>query len=85
MADPQSTVTETTFRSQSTTDGAPGYRERAGQRVTILGPVDPDEDVIDLEEEDVSPIYRIRFDDGIETEAFADELDPPPGTDPRDL
>lgn len=85
MANTQSTVTETTFRSQSNTDGAPGYRERAGQRVTVLGPVDPEDDVIDLDDEDVSPIYRIRFDDGVETEAFADELDPEPGTEPGDL
>lgn len=85
MVDSQSTVTETTFRSQSTTDGAPGFRERAGERVMILGPVDPEDDLIDLEEEEISPIYRIRFDDGVETEAFADELDPAPSTDPRDL
>lgn len=81
MAESQSTVTEATFRSQSATDGPPGYRERSGQRVTVLGRVEADADV-DADDEDVAPIYRIRFGDGVETEAFGDELEPQPN-EPR--
>jgi hypothetical protein len=65
-------VTEATFRSSSAVDGAPGYRERTGETVTILGEVaaeaDPDKT------DDVAPLYRVRFPDGVETEAFEDEL-----------
>lgn len=78
MAESQGTVTEATFRSQSTTDGPPGYRERSGQTVMILGRVDAASDP-DAEEEDIAPIYRVRFPDGVVAEAFADELEPEPG------
>ena len=77
MADPQTTVIEATFQSQSTTDGPPGYRERSGQAVMVLGRVDLDADP-DAGDEDIAPIYRVRFADGVETEAFGDELDPQP-------
>lgn len=65
-----------TFRSQSNVDGAPGYRERSGESVTIVEEVREDDP--DADAEDVATIYRIRFEDGVETEAFADELDPLP-------
>ena len=80
MADPQTTLTEATFRSQSTTDGPPGYRERSGQGVMVngLGDLEADPGAAD---EDIAPIYRIRFADGVETEAFGDELDPQPARD----
>jgi hypothetical protein len=71
----------TTFRSQSTTEGAPGYRERSGQPVTVIEEVGADADP-DADSEEVAPLYRIRFEDGVETEAFADELDPAPGEVP---
>jgi hypothetical protein len=68
---------QATFRPESATDGPPSYRERAGQTVTVIDEVGADVDP-DAESEDVAPMFRVRFDDGIETEAFADELDPSP-------
>jgi hypothetical protein len=68
-------MTDTIFRSHSVTEGAPGYRERSGQPVTVVREVDVEVDPA-AEEEDVSPLYVIRFEDGVETEAFADELEP---------
>lgn len=62
------------FRSQSNVDGAPGYRERSGLMVTIVEEVREDE--TEGPDEDVATLYRVRFEDGVETEAFADELDP---------
>jgi hypothetical protein len=62
------------FRSQSLTDGAPGFRERSGETVTILTEVQEDDTAIASDDE-VARLYRIRFDDGVETEAFEDELD----------
>jgi hypothetical protein len=70
-------VAPTIFRSSSATEGAPGYRERDGQPVEIVREVDTDVDPA-AEEEDVAPLYVVRFEDGVETEAFADELDPAP-------
>lgn len=65
------------FRSQSHTDGAPGYRERTGAPVEVIGEVGADVDP-DAASDDVATLYRIRFEDGVETEAFADELEPGP-------
>lgn len=65
-------MTEATFRSSSAVDGAPGYRERSGETVIILDEVDADADPD--KDDDVAVIYRIRFSDGVETEAFEDEL-----------
>jgi hypothetical protein len=70
-------MTDTIFRSSSATEGAPGYRERSGQPVTVVREVDTEVDPA-AEEEDVAPLYVIRFEDGVETEAFADELEPAP-------
>ena len=72
-------VTEAIFRSTSNVDGPPGYRERSGQPVTIIGEVGSDVDPA-VEEEDVATIYLVRFPDGVETEAFADELEPSPAS-----
>lgn len=66
-------MTRATFTSSSATDGAPGYRERSGQTVEIVEEIDQETDP-DKEEADVAPLYRIRFEDGVETEAFDDEL-----------
>ena len=43
---------------------------RTGQTVEILSPLDPSEYSV----EDTGVIYRVKFADGFESEAFADEL-----------
>jgi hypothetical protein len=70
-------MTQATFRPASATDGPPSYRERAGETVTVIDEVGVEADP-DAESEDVAPMFRVRFEDGVETEAFADELDPSP-------
>jgi hypothetical protein len=70
-------MTDTIFRSNSATEGAPGYRERSGEPVTVVRVVDTEVDPA-AEEEDVATLYVVRFEDGVETEAFADELEPSP-------
>jgi hypothetical protein len=65
---------QATFKSTSAVDGAPGYRERSGETVEIVEEVDADRDP-DKAEEDVASLYRVRFEDGTETEAFEDELE----------
>ena len=64
---------EAIFRSQSVVDGAPGFRERSGETVTILAEVREDDTEVTSDDE-VARLYRIRFSDGTETEAFDDEL-----------
>ena len=64
---------EAIFRSQSAVDGAPGFRERSGETVTVVEEIRED-DVEAASDEDVARLYRIRFSDGVETEAFGDEL-----------
>ncbi len=64
---------EAIFRSQSVSDGAPGFRERSGEAVTILAEIREDDPEV-ATDDDVGRIYRIRFSDGTETEAFEDEL-----------
>lgn len=58
------------FRSTSTVAGAPGYRERSGDAVTIVRPLTAGECDVD----EVGQMYRIRFTDGVEADAFANEL-----------
>lgn len=64
---------EAIFRSQSVSDGAPGFRERSGEAVTVLEEVREDDPEVAMDD-NVGRIYRIRFSDGTETEAFEDEL-----------
>lgn len=61
------------FRSQSAVDGAPGFRERSGETVTIVAEIREDDAEV-ASEEQVARLFRIRFSDGVETEAFEDEL-----------
>jgi hypothetical protein len=75
--DEESAMSTTIFRSSSATEGAPGYRERSGEPVTVVREVTAEVDPA-IEEEDVAPLYVVRFEDGVETEAFADELEPAP-------
>ena len=67
-------MTQATFRPSAAVDGPPGYRERNGQLVTVLDEITVDQDP-DAADEDVAPLYRVRFEDGVETEAFEDELE----------
>jgi hypothetical protein len=59
-----------TFRSSSTELGAPGFSERSGEVVDVMRPLTADE--VDLDE--VGPMFRVRFADGVETDVFSDEL-----------
>lgn len=61
---------EKTFQSTSAFDGYPGFRERSGERVTVVRALTEDE--VDLSE--VGPMFHIRFADGTQTSAFEDEL-----------
>lgn len=67
-------MTQATFRPSAAVDGPPGYRERTGQTVTVLDEVPADQDP-DAGTDDVARLFRIRFEDGVETEAFEDELE----------
>ena len=58
------------FRSTASTDGWPGFHERSGQYVEVIGEVSPER--VDVSE--VGRMFRVRFEDGQETDAFADEL-----------
>lgn len=46
------------------------WNDRSGERVEVLRPLTEDEADLD----DVGPMFKIRFADGVETDAFADEL-----------
>lgn len=64
---------EAIFRSQSAVDGAPGFRERSGETVSVVAEIREDDPQVPSDD-DVARLYRIRFSDGVETEAFEDEL-----------
>lgn len=50
------------------------YRAKSGDVATIVRPIgDPDVDV-----SEVGPMWRIRFEDGVELDAFESELRPAP-------
>lgn len=57
------------FTSSSNTPGYPAFAERSGQ-VAEATPLDP----ATYDEQCVGQMFRIRFSDGIETDAFDDEL-----------
>lgn len=57
------------FQSSQQSAGAPGYPERSGQPVEIVRELTGDE--VDVE---AGPMFRIRFSDGLEADAFDDEL-----------
>lgn len=67
-------MTQAIFRPSAAVDGPPGYRERAGQSVTIVEEIRADQDP-DAGADGVAAIFRVRFEDGVETEAFEDELE----------
>jgi hypothetical protein len=58
------------FRSTSRDNGAPGHRDRSGSIVEVVRPLDASEH----DNEEVGDMFRIRFNDGTEADAFADEL-----------
>ena len=45
--------------------------DRSGEVVVVVGKLHPSE----YDECEVGPMYRIRFDDGFETDAFVDEIE----------
>jgi hypothetical protein len=59
------------FQSTAQTKGQPGYPERSGQLVEVLGELKPPA----IDPDEVGPMYRIRFSDGVETDVFEDELE----------
>lgn len=67
-------MTQATFHPSAAVDGPPGYRERAGQTVTVLEEVPAEQDP-DAGADEVGRLFRVRFEDGVETEAFEDELE----------
>jgi hypothetical protein len=62
------------FHSSQQSPGEPGHPERSGQTVTIIREYNADE----IDREEVGPMFRIRFEDGVETDAFYDELEGAP-------
>jgi hypothetical protein len=58
------------FHSSSVVDGAPGYRERSGQVVTIMRELGESE-----RDEEVGAMFVVRFADGVRAHAFEDELE----------
>ena len=60
------------FQSSSRDCGYPGYRDRSGQQVAIMRPLRED----GCDKNEVGAMFRVRFDDGVEADAFADELKP---------
>lgn len=57
----------TIFQSSSLNAGHPGYLERSGETVEVVCSL-PEPDCVD------AAMYRIRFLDGVETDAFEWEL-----------
>jgi hypothetical protein len=55
------------FRSTQRAGGAPGYPERSGQTVEVLQALDPSA-------AEAGAMFRVRFGDGVEANAFAEEL-----------
>lgn len=62
------------FTSTGSADGFPVEHAHSRQGARIVRPLTADE--ADLHE--TGPMYVIRFDDGVEVDAFADELEPVP-------
>lgn len=56
------------YQSRSTVAGAPAYAERSGQVVQIIRPLSARTGPVD------NRMYRIRFADGQEADAFSSEL-----------
>lgn len=61
------------FRSTGGGNGFPCYRERGGSPVAVLRPLEPGEH----DAGETGDMFRVRFFDGAETDAFADELTAP--------
>ena len=49
------------------------YKERIGQEATIIAYFTEDDDEHDISE--VGPMYRLRFDDGTEIDAWPEEVE----------
>jgi len=57
------------FKSSSAYEGFPGYKECSGQLVVKK------ERLVDIDEEEVGPMYRVELANGIKMDAFEDELE----------
>jgi hypothetical protein len=57
------------FQSSSLTEGYPGYPERTGDSIEVLSTF-----VSDAEDDNGETMHRIRFSDGVETDAFTFEV-----------
>lgn len=57
------------FKSTSKTNGYPGFKERDGEVVTIEALLESAD-----YEDNLESIYKIKFLDGVETEAFSGEV-----------
>jgi hypothetical protein len=63
------------FRSSSAIVGGEGYPERSGQPVKVLRALAPGDEGYDTAALiEAGPMYRIQFADGVETDAFEQEL-----------
>lgn len=63
------------FVSSGSSDGFPVETAHSGQIATVVRPIR----VPDEADEEVGPMYVIRFTDGVEIDAFSDELGTPYG------
>lgn len=64
------------WKSAASNDAELWHRTR--QQVTVLRRLGLDE-----ADEEVGPMYRVRFQDGFEGDVFEDELSPPPALEPE--
>ena len=55
------------FKSTSRTNGYPGFKERSGEEIDIVFMVEQGENGLES-------IFRVRFNDGVETDAFSGEI-----------
>ena len=60
-----------TYKDKGEPDSYPALTERDGQYVTVQG------EITDIDSESC-PMYKVRFDDGLEAEVFGNELDMEP-------
>lgn len=61
------------FRPTGGGNGFPCYRERGGSPVAVVRPLEAGE----CDADEAGDMFRVRFSDGAETDAFADELTAP--------
>jgi len=55
----------------NTHDGDSALNDRSGEHITVIDSVNP----CDYDYEEIGWMYRVRFDDGFEVDAFEDEIE----------